>query len=70
MSGKKVSGTFYEELALRVLCTKGTRHLFLTRCFITCLVGWTMLGFAAAPAAEAADSVAWQAGFSRLDITP
>ena len=30
--GKKVSGTFCEELALRVLCTKGTGHLFPAHC--------------------------------------
>src|SRR6056297_1379484 len=29
---KKVSGTFCEELALRVLRTKGTRHLLIAHC--------------------------------------
>jgi hypothetical protein len=29
--GKKVSGTFCEELALRVLCTKGSGHFFTAR---------------------------------------
>src|SRR6056297_558461 len=29
---KKESGTFCEELALRVLRTKGTRHLFIAHC--------------------------------------
>src|SRR6056297_3480959 len=32
---KKVSGTFCEELALRVLRTKGTRHLLIAHCLTT-----------------------------------
>ena len=32
---QKVSGTFCEELALRVLRTKGTRHLFIAHCLMT-----------------------------------
>src|SRR6056297_4172993 len=31
---KKVSGTFCEELALRVLRTKGTRHLLIAHCLV------------------------------------
>ncbi|TVQ04834.1 MAG: hypothetical protein EA381_00075 [Planctomycetaceae bacterium] len=30
--GERVSGTFCEELALRVLCTKGTGHSFAAFC--------------------------------------
>ena len=52
MCGKKASGTFCEEIALRVLRRKGARHLFSARSLSLSVVTLTMLVFATPAAAQ------------------